>query len=85
MDVSKLARMANQIGSYFAAEPERAVGLEGVASHLRRFWDPRMRRALIAWVDGGGREGLVPLVLEAIQLHRERLLEGTGTTVGPAA
>jgi formate dehydrogenase subunit delta len=73
MPIEKLIRMANQIGAFFASEPDRTVALDGVATHLARFWDPRMRNQLVAWVDGGGDDGLSPLVRAAIVTHRDRL------------
>lgn len=72
MRVESLVRMANQIGGFFEAMPDRAQALEDTAQHLRKFWEPRMRRALLAHVDEGG-EGLSPLLLEAIRLHRKGL------------
>jgi formate dehydrogenase subunit delta len=36
-----------------------------VADHIRKFWDPRMRKAIFAHLDAGG-AGLDPNVLEAI-------------------
>ena len=56
MDARKLVKMANEIAAFFDAEPIREVALEGVAGHIKRFWDPRMRRAILAHV--GGRAGL---------------------------
>ena len=38
----KLVRMANEIGKFFAAQGE-ARAVEGIATHLRKFWTPRMR------------------------------------------
>ena len=73
MKVEKLVKMANQIGAFFAAEPDRAVALESVAGHLGRFWEPRMRRELLQWVDEQDGRGLTPLVLEAVRAHRTRL------------
>ena len=43
MDGQKLVKMANQIAAFFAAEPDRKAAVEGVAGHLKRFWEPRMR------------------------------------------
>lgn len=54
MDIEHLVKMANDIGNFFAAEPDRAVAAEGVADHLRRFWDQRMRSALVAHRQAGG-------------------------------
>lgn len=76
MDARKLVKMANEIASFFEAEPDRAVVLEGVAGHLRRFWDPRMRRELLRWQDEHHGEGLKDSVREAIAVHRDKLLGG---------
>ena len=73
MDVHRLIKMANEIGAFFEAEPDRAVALEGVANHIERFWEPRMRRELLRWVDEHNGEGLKELVLGAIQANREKL------------
>jgi formate dehydrogenase subunit delta len=73
MDGGKLFKMANDIGAFFEADPDPARAVAGVADHLRRFWDPRMRRALYGWLDEHGGAGLRPLVLEAITAHREKL------------
>ncbi|MCA1970931.1 MAG: formate dehydrogenase subunit delta [Rhizobium sp.] len=59
----KLVRMANQIATFFLSQPE-AVRIEGVANHINKFWEPRMRRELFEHIDRGG-EGLLPLVMEA--------------------
>ena len=40
--------MANRIGEFFQAMPDRQEALLGVATHIRKFWDPRMRRELLA-------------------------------------
>jgi formate dehydrogenase subunit delta len=73
VDAHKLVKMANEIGSFFASDPDRQTALDGVAGHLRRFWDPRMRKALLAWVDDNAGAGLTPLVLEAIRANRAML------------
>lgn len=59
----KLVRMANQIATFFLSQPD-AVRVEGVANHINKFWEPRMRRELFDHIDKGG-EGLLPLVMEA--------------------
>jgi formate dehydrogenase subunit delta len=74
MDIQRLIHMANQIGAFFQAEPDRAVALEGITSHLKRFWDPRMRKQILAWVDEHRGEGLSEIVAEAIRLNRDKLL-----------
>ncbi|ODT88937.1 formate dehydrogenase subunit delta [Phenylobacterium sp. SCN 70-31] len=59
----RLIYMANQIASFFAAQPGDAA--EGVAAHIRSFWDPGMRTEIRAWGTSGG-EGLSPVALEAV-------------------
>lgn len=66
MNVEHLVRMANQIGSFFEAESDRAAAVAGVADHLRRFWDPQMRTAIVAHRRAGG-AGLSEIVIEAIK------------------
>lgn len=66
MDTAELTRMANQIADYFSAYGhDEAVA--GIADHIQKFWDPRMRRGLLAHVEAGG-DGLDPLVIEASSL-----------------
>ena len=71
MNAEHLVRMVNQIGHFFEAMPDRAEALTGIAQHVKSFWDPRMRGALRAHVDQHQGEGLDPLVLAALQQHRE--------------
>jgi len=81
MKPDNLVYMANQIGKFFQYQRENEV-VPGIAGHIRKFWDPRMRTAIFAYIDQGG-EGLDPLVKEAIvQLkeareRRESSFQGT--------
>jgi formate dehydrogenase subunit delta len=60
----RLIYMANQIGKFFQSQGhDKAVS--GVADHIRKFWDPRMRKTIFAHLDAGG-AGLDPNVLEAL-------------------
>ncbi len=69
-----LVHMANRIGEFFQAMPDRQEALLGVATHIRKFWDPRMRRELLAHVDQNAGEGLSELVLGSLKEHRSTLL-----------
>ncbi len=89
MDISHLVRMANQIGAFFSAMPDRKQAVADIAGHLQKFWEPRMRRALLEFVaeHPDGRSDSVALdgiVLEAVQGHADSLrpITDTGT---PAA
>lgn len=81
---AKLIRMANQIAVFF--DSQRAEdGPPGVATHINKFWDPRMRQALFAHLDSGG-AGLHPLVLEATKMIRRPHADpDTGTGTGAEA
>lgn len=72
MDIDNLVRMANRIGQFFEAMPDRAEALEGIATHLQKFWEPRMRRSFLAHVDAGA-AGVMGIVVEAVRVHRARL------------
>jgi formate dehydrogenase subunit delta len=65
MPVTTQVRMANDIAAQFRHLPHDDA-VAGIADHLRRFWDPRMRAQLTTHVGAGG-EGLDPLVAEAIE------------------
>jgi formate dehydrogenase subunit delta len=67
VDVERLVAMANDIAAFFDAEPDKAVAAEGVRFHLTRFWDPRMRRQIIAHVGDGG-AGLSPTARTAVEM-----------------
>jgi formate dehydrogenase subunit delta len=65
MNIDRLVAMANDIAAFFDAEPDQAMAAEGVRFHLARFWDPRMRREIIAHVQAGG-AGMCPTAVAAV-------------------
>jgi formate dehydrogenase subunit delta len=73
MNVEHMVEMANQIGHFYEAYPNRAEAMASTAQHIRRFWDPRMRAEFLRHLDQGAVEGLTPFVLEAVQAHRAEL------------
>jgi len=73
MDADNLVHMANRIGEFFGAMPDRTEALEGVATHVARFWEPRMRRQILALLDTPAGERLSPLVAEALRTNQKRL------------
>lgn len=74
MDAHKLVKMVNEIAAFFESESDTKAVSEGIAGHVRRFWDPRMRRELLRFVDEEAGVGCKPSVLAAIAAHRESLL-----------
>lgn len=73
MQIDPLVHMANRIGEFFQAMPDRDEARCEIALHLRRFWEPRMRRALLEHANGGG-TGLTGLVRDALREHHEALM-----------
>ncbi|GEL20069.1 formate dehydrogenase subunit delta [Pseudonocardia asaccharolytica] len=61
-------RRVNDIVAQFRHRPAEEAASE-VAGHLRLFWEPRMRRALIKHVDDGADE-LDPVAVAAAGLLR---------------
>jgi len=62
MDRDKLRYMADQIARNFAALGEEEA-IAATAEHIRQFWDPRMKSAILA----DDRSGLSPIVAAALQ------------------
>ena len=73
MDVDNLIRMANQIGEFFESMPDRTQAMEDIATHIKRFWEPRMRRAILESIDQKNAHDLSEIVRDAIASHRQLL------------
>jgi len=72
MDSKRLIEMANQIAAFYASEPNPEAASAGVAEHIARFWDPRMRRILLQEASTGN-ETIAPLVDRALREHGQQL------------
>jgi formate dehydrogenase subunit delta len=70
MNNDNLIRMVNRIGAFFAAMPDREEAMRDLAQHVRRFWEPRMRRQLFEHLEVRHGEGVDKLVVTALQRHR---------------
>lgn len=69
MSPDKLIYQANQIATFFHSKPH-AEGVAGVADHINKFWEPRMRRQFFEMIAAGGK-GFHELVLEAAPAIRQ--------------
>ena len=65
MHVEQLTKMVNDIAAFFESESGREKAIDDVASHMRRFWDPRMRREIVAHFAKGG-DGLTEVSHAAV-------------------
>ena len=62
-----LVKMANDIGNFFRAEPDREDAIAGIANHIAKFWTKRMREKLTAYVKKEGETALDELPREALR------------------
>ncbi|WP_133647866.1 formate dehydrogenase subunit delta [Paraburkholderia flava] len=80
MNDNNLIDMANRIGEFFESLPDRDEAITSIADHIHRFWEPRMRRAILATLDGPPTAiAMSPIVREALLLHREALTPAPAT------
>lgn len=69
MDIHHLVTMSNQIADFFkTSNPSRAEAVAATAQHLRSFWEPRMRREIIAYLARDGGEGLNEIARDAVRV-----------------
>jgi formate dehydrogenase subunit delta len=73
MHIDQLVTMANRIGDFFQSMPDRGDAKKEIYRHLLKFWEPRMRRALLGELDMASTGRLSPIVREAIEEHVELL------------
>jgi len=67
--LDQLVYMANQIARELGGQcPDRPVA--ATRDHLHQFWDPRMRQAIVAYLDRGG-EHLSDIARSAVAQLRE--------------
>jgi formate dehydrogenase subunit delta len=65
MKAELMVHNANQIALYFATFP-REEAIAGVADHIQKFWERRMKNQIVEYIAHGG-NGLHELVLEAVK------------------
>jgi formate dehydrogenase subunit delta len=74
MDVDNLIEMANRIGEFFDSMPDHDEAVDGIADHIRRFWEPRMRLAILAALGNPEASATMqPIVHEALTKHQADL------------
>ncbi|AKM32205.1 formate dehydrogenase [Pandoraea faecigallinarum] len=77
MDSNNLVRMANRIADFFESLPDREEALGEIATHLHKFWDPRMRIQILVLADTPAAGEMHALVRDALARHRARLTPAT--------
>ena len=68
MNIDLLIKMANQITEFWAGEAGEEAAAKEVATHLRRYWEPRMRAQMIAYYEERHGAGLNDVAKRAVEL-----------------
>ena len=86
MNLDLLIKMANEIGEFFtgASPPEQAA--KDVANHLRRYWEPRMRKQMLDYYEQRQGAGLSDVAKQAVGLlHAAAKAPAGGTPAASAS
>jgi formate dehydrogenase subunit delta len=67
MNIDHLIKMANEISSFWEGEAGQQAATE-VATHLRRYWEPRMRARMIVYYEERQGAGLSDVAKAAVAL-----------------
>jgi len=68
MEEASLIRMLNRIGDFFAAMPDRDQAMQGIADHVKQFWELRMRQQLAQMLEDPFHAAEIkPIILEALE------------------
>ena len=68
MKIETLIKMANRIGDFFEAMPDREQAVRDIAGHLQRTWDPRMRTQLLDALDAPEAKEMKAIVRDAARM-----------------
>lgn len=66
MRIEQLVIMVNEIAAFFAGS-DAAQAPDNIANHLRRYWDPRMRKQIIEHAASGAPD-LSPLARAGVEM-----------------
>ncbi len=72
MNIDHLIKMANEITAFWSGELGEEDAAKEVASHLRRFWEPRMRAQMITYLEQRQGAGLNEVAVRAVRLLAEQ-------------
>jgi formate dehydrogenase subunit delta len=81
MNIDQLIKMANEIGSFWEGELGQDKAANDVATHLERYWEPRMRAQMIAYFEQRQGAGLSDVAKGAVAI----LASQAKATQAPAA
>ena len=68
MNTDLMIKMLNEISAFFDGEDDKEQAAQDVKSHVRRYWEPRMRAQLLDYFKERQGAGLSDLALKAVTL-----------------
>jgi formate dehydrogenase subunit delta len=85
MNIDLLIKMANQITDFWEVEAGHDVAVKEVATHLRRYWEPRMRAQIITYYYERQGSGLNDVAKAAIGVLAEQAAQSKPAAAAAAA
>jgi len=85
MNIDLLIKMANQISEFFQGVTDPTQAASDVATHLTRYWDPRMRKQIVAYCEERHGAGLTNTAIGAVQILRQQADKAAAVAAGAAA
>lgn len=68
MNIDLLIKMANEIGSFWEGEVGADKAANDIATHIKRYWEPRMRAQMITYFEQRQGAGLSDVAKGAVAL-----------------
>lgn len=68
MNTDLMIKMLNEISAFFDGEDDKEQAARDVKSHVRRYWEPRMRAQLLEYFEQRKGAGLSELAMKAVGL-----------------
>ena len=84
MNIDHLIKMANEISSFWEGELGGDKAANDVATHLRRYWEPRMRAQMIQYFEERHGAGLSDVARQAVALLASQAKASSSATAGQA-
>ena len=72
MNIDLLVKMANQISEFFQGATDPAQAAADVATHLTRYWEPRMRKQIVAYCQERHGAGLTDTARGGVEIIRKQ-------------
>jgi formate dehydrogenase subunit delta len=85
MNIDHMIKMANEITSFWEGEAGPDKAAVEVASHLRRFWEPRMRAQMISYLEERQGAGLHDVAKAAVALLASQAQAAASAATGVTA